>query len=381
MFGRGACIALVNAAMTPKHSMVAAVAALLLGCSDDKLPFEGTLPDGKADDIAGDTTVVGEIGANETKSDVFVAGHYVGFTFSGGTGQVVTLALRSTDRDPVLFLFGPRRGDGTWPSSYLVMNDDADGLNSKIGDFALPADGAYLAVAAEYNLQSGSFELTLNTMPAASTCDLWTGCAPGSYCYSTGTDGAGECRSARDLYDLASAYAAERHTDFPVPQDAAAFIWRRVTSGEDGGWRAIYVVDLELASGRTLRVHFDQSAQSVAAQPECRMVPNAFWPTVGLPVRGDEIYQSCSELGRLFVQVGADREDRQRFESDHPEYPVLRDFGSGTLLVGTEELHELEAARTLWDSDVTHSTVRSVNLDLIMYATSGRSRLAPVATF
>ena len=153
-----------------KSVWIGVALASVLGCTeDDKAAFDTTAVDqslaaepGKADYYTNRTTVLGELGPNTYAPGRFIAGAFTGFTFQGHTGEVVSLALAATDgtSDPVLMLYGPKRTTGTYPTR-LMMNDDDSGLDSAIWDYRLPADGTYLAVAAEYYRAAGSYEMTL----------------------------------------------------------------------------------------------------------------------------------------------------------------------------------------------------------------------------
>lgn len=84
------------------------------------------------------------------------------FTFTGTAGDVVTIALDSSDFDPKIDLVGPT-GDP------LTTDDDSGpDLNALIREFRLPADGEYVIVvdgfrgAAGDRMLLGQFALTLN---------------------------------------------------------------------------------------------------------------------------------------------------------------------------------------------------------------------------
>ena len=178
---------------TPKPTPVAfALALALTACTTDKAPFDDPAldaeltQDGKADYFTNRTVIRGSLSAGVPVEDRFLAHRYVGYTFAGQQAQVIDLALDATDgySDPVLLLYGPRKPNGKWPAR-LALSDDAVGLDSRIAGFALPADGTYLAIAAEYWGDPGSFRLSLD-LPAlpgiGEGCGADDACADGLTC-------------------------------------------------------------------------------------------------------------------------------------------------------------------------------------------------------
>jgi hypothetical protein len=88
------------------------------------------------------------------------------YTFDGRSGDTVTIDLRSDEIDPLVRLIGP---DG----QILAEDDDSGGgVQARIAEFALPADGTYtIEVDAFRGIDStrvvlGAFELTLNLTAA-----------------------------------------------------------------------------------------------------------------------------------------------------------------------------------------------------------------------
>jgi hypothetical protein len=91
------------------------------------------------------------------------------YTFDGRAGDTVTIDLRSDEIDPLVRLIGP---DG----QVLAEDDDSGGgVQARIADFALPADGTYtIEVDAFRGIDStrvvlGAFELSLNLTAAPVT--------------------------------------------------------------------------------------------------------------------------------------------------------------------------------------------------------------------
>lgn len=78
------------------------------------------------------------------------------WTFTGSAGDVVTIAMNSSDFDTYLELYGPNGQE-------VTRNDDGGpGLNSLIEDFTLPTSGTYTIIARSFgNGGRGSYTLSL----------------------------------------------------------------------------------------------------------------------------------------------------------------------------------------------------------------------------
>lgn len=85
---------------------------------------------------------------------------YAGWSFVGKAGARVSLDLVGDGNDPVLYLYGPKRGDSWSYVRRIATNDDFRGLDSHI-DMTLRHDGTYLVLAREYWGDAGSFTLSL----------------------------------------------------------------------------------------------------------------------------------------------------------------------------------------------------------------------------
>jgi hypothetical protein len=79
------------------------------------------------------------------------------WTFFGEAGDVVTIAMNSTDFDAYLELYGPDEAE-------LTRDDDSGGnLNALIGAFPLPVDGTYTIVARSFSSSAeGAYTLELS---------------------------------------------------------------------------------------------------------------------------------------------------------------------------------------------------------------------------
>jgi len=95
--------------------------------------------------------------------------------FNASEGDEVTVTMEAEDIDPYLVLFGAS-------GALVAQNDDADGLNSQIADFEVPADGTYFILATTFSNRNNSliessdelaFTLTVegNTQPASESED------------------------------------------------------------------------------------------------------------------------------------------------------------------------------------------------------------------
>jgi len=121
----------------------AIVASLETGAA---VPQPTTPPPAVAEPIAYGDTVDGEVAS--------AAGQR--WTFSGSEGDVVRIAVTTTELDSLLELFGPNED--------LLMTDDDGGgnLNPLIADFELPASGLYTIVVRAYSeRETGAYTLEL----------------------------------------------------------------------------------------------------------------------------------------------------------------------------------------------------------------------------
>lgn len=85
-------------------------------------------------------------------------GFYEPVTFSGSSGQTVTITMRS-EGDTYLMLEDPS-------GSIVTENDDGgDGLNSEIADYTLQSDGEYTIIATSFN-SGATFEYQLSLAEA-----------------------------------------------------------------------------------------------------------------------------------------------------------------------------------------------------------------------
>jgi serine protease Do len=78
------------------------------------------------------------------------------WSFSGDSGDEITIGMTSEDFDTFLALFGP-------DDTYLICDDDGGGdLNAMISEFVLPSSGTYNIVATSYwGDVGGNYELEL----------------------------------------------------------------------------------------------------------------------------------------------------------------------------------------------------------------------------
>lgn len=202
---------------TLKTIITASFLLFFAGCQadDGKAPLdppEMIDSDGEKDDwVSYFTDVVGEFKYyGETITGDFLPRGFVGYTFTGKGGEIVTIEVEALrhNRDTVLFLYPPLDTDDPWAEiwrSPMAENDDIDwpdNTNSAIRDITLPMDGAYLVVVAEYRGRGGSFTTTLlcsggGCENSAPFCGGIAGlpCPEGQYCKLDGDypDAGGHC--------------------------------------------------------------------------------------------------------------------------------------------------------------------------------------------
>jgi hypothetical protein len=193
----------------------------------------------KTDFVSCFTDIVGEFRSyGETLTADFMPHGFVGFTFTGKGGEVVTVdaAALTRNRDTVLYLYPPLDPSDPWAEIWrepIAENDDIDwptNLNSSIRDVTLPYDGQYLVVVAEYKGRGGSFTVALSCtgggcLPAHPICGGIAGfpCPEGKWCKLDGTypDAAGHCIDVFGC-EASSDCAAQQDmgllpTDLPCP--------------------------------------------------------------------------------------------------------------------------------------------------------------------
>lgn len=104
----------------------------------------------------GDKTM-GAIGAGSTVNGELTALNANRWTFQGSSGEVVSIAMRSTAFDTYLELYDP---DG----NLLAFNDDAEGTDSSL-NLTLEASGTYTIRARSFaNAGSGEYTLSLEVL-------------------------------------------------------------------------------------------------------------------------------------------------------------------------------------------------------------------------
>jgi hypothetical protein len=113
----------------------------------------------------------GSINLGQTQSGNFSANQLQGWTFSGESGQTVTITVSgsSSGIDPITALYSPS-------NTILMMDDDGAGnLASRI-QMSLPATGTYTIVTTELGGRSGGYQVELesggssnNSVPAFSS--------------------------------------------------------------------------------------------------------------------------------------------------------------------------------------------------------------------
>jgi hypothetical protein len=123
----------------------------------------------------------GAIGFGETVEGTYSETGYSGYAFVGRAGASVSLSLVGHGNDPMLYVYGPKRGD-TWSHvRRIAMNDDFDGLDSRV-ELDLRADGTYLVLAREYWGDEGSFSLTLDCEGDECRAECAPECPAGAAC-------------------------------------------------------------------------------------------------------------------------------------------------------------------------------------------------------
>lgn len=132
---------------------------------------EPSVPETSAEESGGHVNVQGAILCSQTVSGQIGENEEHHWTFSGSSGDVVTIAMDETDGnlDTYLHLLDPS-------SAELITDDDGgDDLNSLIANYSLPSSGTYTIIARGYAHRAGSYELTLTC--GSSGSDPGTGTA------------------------------------------------------------------------------------------------------------------------------------------------------------------------------------------------------------
>ncbi len=107
--------------------------------------------------LPSDAIAKGSIARGERKSDALRAGEQHTYTFSGNSGDTVTLELLATDSDfdPFLALYDPG-------NRQVASNDDFGGSLNSMLEFQLPQSGTYTVLVRGFADSSGRYELRFN---------------------------------------------------------------------------------------------------------------------------------------------------------------------------------------------------------------------------
>lgn len=149
------------------------------------------------------------------------------WTFNGSLGDIVTIAMTSTDFDTYLELNGP---DG----QQLIVNDDGgEGLNSLIEGFVLPVNGTYTIIARSFaSAGTGNYTLSLTTVGGVS--------APTGSSIAFGDTVTGTLNQTQDSWTFEgsagdSVTISMTSTDFDTYLELYGPDGQVVTTNDDGG--------------------------------------------------------------------------------------------------------------------------------------------------
>jgi hypothetical protein len=146
--------------MYRKLCMLLAVSALAACRPTVKAPVHDTFTKmGQADAIA-------PLGYGATSKVVKTRGDYGWFRIDGRAGDTITIDVKSSDGDAVVFVLDQH-------DDVVAVNDDADALTSDSHLVtSLPADGVYYIAFREYAFAPASFTVALEGAPAPAATDV-----------------------------------------------------------------------------------------------------------------------------------------------------------------------------------------------------------------
>jgi hypothetical protein len=146
--------------MYRKLWMLLAVSALSACRPTVKAPVHDTFTKmGQADAIA-------PLGYGATSKVVKTRGDYGWFRIDGRAGDTITIDVKSSDGDAVVFVLDQH-------DDVVAVNDDADALTSDSHLVtSLPADGVYYIAFREYAFAPASFTVALEGAPAPAATDV-----------------------------------------------------------------------------------------------------------------------------------------------------------------------------------------------------------------
>ncbi|MBC7810601.1 MAG: hypothetical protein H7175_05610 [Burkholderiales bacterium] len=126
--------------------------------------FSPTLP--------GNVAQQGSLNLGQTQSGSFGAGQLQGWTFSGESGQTVTITVRGSGVvDPITALYSPA-------NTILMFDDDSGGSLASRIQISLPSTGTYTIVAQELGGRSGGYEVELESGGSSSNNSAFATATP-----------------------------------------------------------------------------------------------------------------------------------------------------------------------------------------------------------